>query len=160
MSYKYWSLPAIFLVVLATIYLYLHGARKTVLVSQIKSISESQVLKSSENIEKKEETPCFSRQLALLNMPWGRDTFNLESLKKVAHEIKTKSNTEMLTINERLLNLELTGIVFFDNHYMALINNSGVREGDTILGFKLLKIEREYIVIADGTGKTYTLELN
>ena len=70
-----------------------------------------------------------------------------------------KHITTTPSINEKLAKLKLTGIVFFDNQYMALINDSGLKEGETILGFKVAKIRRDTVVLKDGLGNYHTLEL-
>ncbi|MGA1839711.1 MAG: hypothetical protein ACMUIU_03715 [bacterium] len=101
----------------------------------------------------------FPAQVKLLNAPWIRDPFNLDSLKTKSVEKDIATGHGSQTSSGRLLDLNLTGIVFFDNQYMALINDAGVREGDTILGFKVLKIKRDYIVLLDGSGDYYTLGL-
>ena len=101
----------------------------------------------------------FSAQVKLLNAPWIRDPFNLDSLKTRSVETDIATGNDSRTSSGRLLDLNLTGIVFFDNQYMALINDAGVREGDTILGFKVLKIQRDYIVLLDSSGDNYTLGL-
>ncbi|MGA1790282.1 MAG: hypothetical protein ACMUIM_02260 [bacterium] len=108
---------------------------------------------------KTKEDASLSTQLKLLNRPWGRDLFSLDSLKTKGFKTPESSLPGLRSTNDRLLDINLTGIVFFDNHYMALINDTGVREGDIILGFKVLKIKRDYIVLLDGSGDYYTLDL-
>ncbi|MGA1844363.1 MAG: hypothetical protein ACMUIS_07355 [bacterium] len=101
----------------------------------------------------------YAVQARLLTAPWGRDLFSLDSIKTRSAGVTAPSQGGVRTSEGRLLNIQLTGIVFFDNQYMALINDNGVREGDSIFGFKVLKIKRDYIVLLDGSGDYYTLDL-
>ena len=103
--------------------------------------------------------PSYAIQARLLSAPWGRDLFSLDSIKTRSAGVTVPSQGGVRTSEGRLLDIELTGIVFFDNQYMALINDNGVREGDSIFGFKVLKIKRDYIVLLDGSGDYYTLDL-
>jgi len=107
----------------------------------------------------KQGSLSLPEQLKLLSMPWGRDPFSLEFLKAKSVKTGVVKTPRLRSTNERLHEINLTGIVFFDNQFMALINDTGVREGDHILGFKVLNIKRDYIVLLDGSGDYYTLEL-
>ena len=160
-SYKYWYLFAILLVILAIFYIFSRGTYKTKTVTSVGEIDHMRNIektKAEVNKEKK-KTPSLIRQIELLNMTWVRDPFCLDPLKEKTKLADKPKNQELFTVDERLMDIELTGIVFFDNEYMALINDQGVREDDTILGFKVLKIKRDYIVLADSKGKYFTLEL-
>ncbi|MGA1796221.1 MAG: hypothetical protein ACMUIL_10215 [bacterium] len=101
----------------------------------------------------------YAAQARLLSAPWGRDLFSLDSIKTRSAGATAPPSGGLRTSEGRLLDIKLTGIVFFDNQYMALINDNGVREGDSIFGFKVLKIKRDYIVLLDGSGDYYTLDL-
>lgn len=165
-SYKKWYifiLSVIFLLIVLLIIFALRNKRnlQTISISSEKKISESHepVDKNMGSDKKKEVFSSFAAQLKLLSASWGRDPFSLDSLKTKSVETNMAVRQGLRTTDGRLLDLNLTGIVFFDNHYMALINDAGVREGDSILGFKVLKIKRDYIVILDGSGDYYTLEL-
>ncbi|MBN2373508.1 hypothetical protein JXL19_06965 [bacterium] len=74
---------------------------------------------------------------------------------------KTDDKVSMeAAINESLRKMKLNGIVFFDNQYMALINDSGLKEGDTISDFKIAEIKRRHVVLKDRLGNSHKLELN
>jgi len=165
-SFKKWHFPILAIAFLLIIFLIIFAVRYKRIPQSIPDSSERSVSRRYKHQDRKmgsenmaNETPCFSRQLALLGTPWGRDPFSLESLKKKSHETSITVNPGRRTIVGRLSDLNLTGIVFFDNHYMALINDAGIREGDSILGFKVLKIKRDYIVLLDSSGDYFTLEL-
>jgi hypothetical protein len=168
-SFKKWYIPiisvsaVIFLLIFFLIILAFRPERKLQSISgpSGKKLSESDKIpdknKEPEKITK--EISSFSAQAKLLNAPWIRDPFSLDSLKTRSVETVIAPRHGSRTTSGRLLDLNLTGIVFFDNHYMALINDAGIREGDTILGFKVLKIKRDYIVLLDSSGDYYTLDL-
>ena len=107
----------------------------------------------------KQGSLSIPEQLKLLSMPWGKDPFSLDFLKTSSVSTGVVKTPRVRSTNERLHKINLTGIVFFDDQFMALINDTGVREGDYILGFKVLNIKRDYIVLLDGSGDYYTLEL-
>ena len=168
-SFKKWYLPIIsvsslillliFFVIIFT--LKPERASKSVQGPSGKILSESHEIpgKNGDPEKVKGEVSSFSTQMKLLNAPWGRDPFNLDILKKKSVETATAPGHGSRPAKGRLLDLDLTGIVFFDNQYMALINDAGVREGDTISGFEVLKIKRDYIVLLDSSGDYYTLGL-
>ena len=165
-SYKKWFiliLSVVFLLIVLLIIFALKNKRhlQTTSISSEKKISVSHkpVDTNVGSYKKKKVFSSFPEQLKLLSAAWGRDPFSLDSLKTKSVETNMLVRQGLRTTDGRLLDLNLTGIVFFDNHYMALINNTGVREGDSILGFKVLKIKRDYIVLLDGSGDYYTLEL-
>lgn len=168
-SFKEWYLPIIsissivFLLIFFLIILAFGPERKlhSIQGPSKKKLSESHKTseKKAEPVKMKREISSFPAQMKLLSAPWGRDPFSLDSLKTKSVETDIAPRHNLRTTNGRLLDLNLTGIVFFDNHYMALINDAGVREGDTILGFRVLKIKRDYIVLLDSSGDYYTLDL-
>jgi hypothetical protein len=168
-SFKKWYLPIIsisFIVFLLIFFLIFFAFRPEKKLQSIPGPSGKRLSGSHKNPDKNvepekitREISSFSAQMKLLSAPWGRDPFSLDSLKTRSVETDIAPRHNLQTTNGRLLDLNLTGIVFFDNHYMALINDAGVREGDTILGFKVLKIKRDYIVLLDSSGDYYTLDL-
>lgn len=165
-SFKKWYLPIISVVFLLVIFLKIFAFRDKRIPQSIPAPSERSVSRPYKDKDNKKgsgdianESPSFSKQLALLGAPWGRDPFSLESLKTRSYDTSITVNPGRRSVSGKLSELTLTGIVFFDNHYMALINNTGVREGDKISGFRVLKIKRDYIVLLDSSGDYYTLEL-
>lgn len=165
-SFKKWYIPILSVGFLLIVFLIILAFRPRKNVQSIpgpigKKLSELNKTpdKNEESKKKKREIASLSEQMKLLSAPWGRDPFSLDSLRTRSVETSIAARHGLRTTDGRLLDLNLTGIVFFDNHYMALINDSGVREGDTILGFKVLKIKRDYIVLLDSSGDYYTLDL-
>ena len=167
--FKKWYLPIIsfsvliILLICLLVILALRPDRKlqSMPVPSGRRLSESYKIQNK-GAESKKNTgggSSFSAQVKLLSAPWIRDPFSLDSLKTKSAETGTASQHGPRTTSGRLLDLNLTGIVFFDNQYMALINDAGVREGDTIQGFEVLKIKRDYIVLVDSSGDYYTLGL-
>lgn len=168
-SFKKWYLPIISVssvIFLLIFFLIIFAYRPERKLQSIPGPSGKKLSKSHNTPDKnmepdriEGELSSFSAQMRLLSAPWGRDPFSLDSLKTRSVETSITERHDSRTTDGRLLDLNLTGIVFFDNHYMALINDAGVREGDTILGFKVLKIKRDYIVLLDSSGDYYTLDL-
>ena len=165
---KKWLIPALFGVVLCIgvllfIGLRLRSKRRSHAVSrphEEAGLTTHSLGGDSASVESKQEmNPSYAVQARLLTAPWGRDLFSLDSIKTRSAGVTAPSQGGVRTSEGRLLNIQLTGIVFFDNQYMALINDNGVREGDSIFGFKVLKIKRDYIVLLDGSGDYYTLDL-
>ena len=164
LSYKKWYLFGLPLILILIIFILFLGFRKGKAPGSGKGQSEmSDPVPQKDQVQavpaNRRKEASLSAQLKLLNRPWGRDLFSLDSLKTKGFKAHKSSLPGLRSTNERLLDINLTGIVFFDNHYMALINDSGVREGDVILGFKVLKIKKDYIVLLDGSGDYYTLDL-
>jgi len=163
---KRWLIPVVVVLgigVLMVIGVRLRGIRRSQSVSRTREESEPATLSQSGDgasvrTEKATNT-SYAAQARLLSAPWGRDLFSLDSIKTRSAGTAVPPREGLRTSEGRLFDIQLTGIVFFDNQYMALINDNGVREGDTIFGFKVLKIKRDYIVLLDGSGDYYTLEL-
>lgn len=163
-SSKKWHLLGLFLISTLIMFILFFGYRKRKAPESGQGASKMNAPGSKKDqvhdlTKKTKEEASLSTQLKLLNRPWGRDLFSLDSLKTKGFKTPELPLPGLRSTNERLLDINLTGIVFFDNHYMALINDAAVREGNVILGFKVLKIKRDYIVLVDGSGDFYTLDL-
>lgn len=86
---------------------------------------------------------------------------NFSKIKK-KHSLPSKNTRENVRQDNEirgLSNLELTGIVYFDNEYIALINDLSVREGDMILDYKVYEIRSNCVIVKDNSGKNYLVEL-
>ncbi len=125
------------------------------LIKNDKNLSSSLVTNDLQtNSSEKYEVDLSDRSVSLLqdkkreNMP--QNSGSLEAAAKKSSEKRYK--------NKGSLDLELTGIVYFDNQYIALINDMSFKEGDTILDFKVNKIMRNRVILKDNSGEHYTME--
>lgn len=77
---------------------------------------------------------------------WGRDPFSANEEKKSAEGGSEQGQ------------LALTGIMIRSDRRVALVNHQFVHEGDTLSGSKVLRIEKDRIVL-DRNGEEETLKL-
>ncbi len=96
----------------------------------------------------------FSLSFPVFAQEWGRDPFQPpEEESKIAPPPPTTAEEE-----EVVSELKLSGTLTSPKKAIAIINEKIVREGDSIGGFKVFKIERKRVVLTR-EGKSYSLYL-
>lgn len=104
---------------------------------------------SKEDMVEKQQIPL--NQLYLINEPTGRNPFsvgeyalrtNVTRLKKdIVYDHTTKKSSPDKTYT-------LNGLTYSDTNKIAIINNTVLKEGDTVEGARLVKINNDSVLLS------------
>lgn len=108
-----------------------------------KSVSLPKIEKKADSLSKPTNTPKFSKKRTAYK-EWQGDPFVLDKIKpKVPEKDPSSAFVKRKSIN-------LTGIVWDEDHPKAIINDEIVSIGDEVLGKKIINITKNKVSMDDG----------
>ena len=113
---------------------------------------KEEAIKLTEKTVAKAGKEELNKQKERLNIEWGRDPFYAEEQKEEnLREVEEKETTE-------ISHFSLKGISWTSERPIALINTQTVTEGESILGYEVIDIQKDKVILRKGD-KKYELSI-